>query len=113
MDLDHRWDIEPPDLDLPVDDGGGGGDLGGDEPPDGGGGGRREPPPEPFFQSRWGVWVPVGALLLFGGQSLIVMWISRSGLGSEAVAWGLIVLFVATFTAVFIAGARFIARHRH
>lgn len=95
-------------------DGGGGDEL----PPDPGdhGGPRRGGPPrpvEPFVQSRWGVWVAAGTLLLFGGQSLAVVWLSRSGLGTEVVAWALGAVSLATFTGVLIVGARYIARHRY
>ena len=49
---------------------------------------------------------------LFGAQSLLVLWLSRSGMGSEAATWALAALFIGTFTAVFIFGSRYIGRHR-
>lgn len=118
MDRDQEHDIdlddlgiEIPDLDVGI------GDDGGSTPPPGtgggGGGGGGLPQGDPFFSSRWAAWVPAGLIALFGLQSLLVLYVSRMGLGSEGMAWALALLFVASFTVVFIAGARFIARHRH
>jgi len=117
-DHDLFEDLDVPlddDLDLPPVDTGDG--SGGIRPPDertgGGGGGRGGPGPDPFLQSRWAAMVPAGLILLFGLQSLLVLWVSRTGLGSEGVAWMIAALFVISFTVVFILGSRFIARHRH
>ncbi len=115
MDRDGDHDVDLPDLELPLDEGDGG-DF--DEPPDdtgGGGGGRpgRPPRPDGFVTGPWMPVVSVAVILLFGLQTLAVVWVSRSGYGSEVAAWVLALLFVGTFTAVFIVGARFIARHRH
>lgn len=105
--------VELPDVPR-LDAGDGGGGL---RPPDertgGGGGGNSGPAPQPFTQSRWGVMVPVGLMLLFGLQSLGVLWVSRAGLGSESSAWLIAGGFVVTFTAVFIVGSRYIAKHRN
>ena len=120
MDREDSFDIafhdDVPIDDLPLDPGNGGDGL---RPPEdrtgggGGGGGHRGPAPEPFVQSRWGVMIPVGLMLLFGVQSLAVLWVSRSGLGSESSAWLIAAAFVVTFTVVFIFGSRYIAKHRN
>ena len=106
--------IDVDEVDLDVESGGG---DGADEPPDqgtGGGRGGRTPggAGDGFLHKRWAVVVPPAVVLLFGLQSLLVVTVSRSGLGSETVAWAIAGLFILTFTGVFILGARFIARHR-
>lgn len=115
MDQERTWPMDVPDLDLPLDDGTGGDGI---EPPDdtGGGGGGRSgpgaPQADPFMHSRWAALVPALIMLVFGAQSVLVVWVSRAGLGSETIAWGLATLFIVMFTTVFIAGARFIGRYR-
>ena len=118
MDRDGELDLDLPqhiDLDLHPPDVDAGDGSGLDGPPDegtGGGRGGRGGPGEPFFQSRWSAVLPAALILLFGAQSLLVLWLSRSGMGSEAATWALAALFIGTFTAVFIFGSRYIGRHR-
>lgn len=113
MDRDRTWELELPEPDLSLDDGDGGSDSG--EPPEPGGEGPRRvptPAPVPATQSWWAVLIPVVLLLIFGGQSLLILQVSRAGLGTEAVAWALIALFTGTFTIVFFIGAKYIDHHR-
>lgn len=115
MDQDREPLFSDIEIDLPSDLG----DVGGvDEPPiDGRGGGGRGPsggpPPEPFVTSRWGVWIAVGLILLFGTQSLAAVWLSRSGIGTELLTWGLGAVIIGTFTLALIGGARYIGHHRY
>lgn len=114
MDREEHWDLDLPDFELPGDgDGDGGGVEPPREPPRSGGGGPRIPPPEPFLHSRWGPAVTAAIVLLFGLQSVFVVWLSRTGLGTEAMAWGIATVFIVSFTGVFIWGARYIGRHRY
>ncbi|TVQ88237.1 MAG: hypothetical protein EA397_17280 [Deltaproteobacteria bacterium] len=113
MDQERSWELDHVDLEIPPIDGDDGGhDF---EPPRTGGHGGRPGRafPDPFLHRWWGVALPVLLLVVFGGQSLFVLQLSRSGVRSEAVAWFVIGLFVASFTLVFLAGAHFIERHRY
>jgi hypothetical protein len=112
MDRSNNVDFEFPDVVVPG-HGGGGDDAAPPGPGGGGRGPRGTPRPEPFVQSRWGVWVAVGALLLFGGQSVAAVWLSRAGMGTEALAWVLGGLMLGTFTGALIIGARYVGRHRY
>lgn len=117
MDRDpqHDLDLDEIRIDLPDLDAAEGDGDGGVRPPGsggGGGGGGPSPDRDPFLHSRWGAWVPAGLIVVFGLQSLLVLYVSRMGMGSEGMAWAIALLFVVSFTVVFILGARFIARHR-
>ncbi|MFK7931140.1 MAG: hypothetical protein AB8H79_23350 [Myxococcota bacterium] len=115
MDQDAEWTIDVPEFDIDLDNGSGG--NGNDLPPETGGGkgpsGSGGPPVEPFWTSRWAALIPALIMSLFGAQAVAVMIISRSGLGTEAVAWGMAILFIVTFTTLFIAGSRLIGRYRY
>lgn len=120
MDLDEVRDIDIPDIHIPdidLPD-----DTGGSEPPDppppGGGGGDRGggqavPSGDPFLNSHWTSLVAVLVVGFFGLQSVAVVWLARSGMGDETSTLALAGVFIVAFTVLFIAGARFIGRHRH
>jgi hypothetical protein len=112
MDHDNAWDLDLPDIDIPDD----GGDH---EPPDpprgrggGGGGGGLPAGGDPFLHSTWTALVAVAVIAFFGLQSVVVVWLARSGLGDETTTLAMGGVFIVVFTIVFIAGARFIGRHR-
>lgn len=111
--MDHLTDVQydfESGLDLEAGDGDG--SLPPVEPPSSGGsGGRGVPAPKPV--GRLAAWVPAALMAVFGIQTLLVLFISRSGLGSQGVAWLLAGLFVGSFLLVFVLGARYIAKFRY
>ena len=113
MDLDDVWEIDLPDIDVPGDDGG----AEPPEPPRDGGGGRGggggAPAGDPYLHSHWTTLVAGAVVAFFGIQSVLVVWLARSGMGDETSTLALAGVFVVAFTVVFIVGARFIGRHRY
>jgi len=113
VDHEKEWVFSEKSIELPEQVGDGDGDDA--DPPEGDGerGPGRPPRPDPFVTSRWGVWVAAGLIILFGSQSATAVWLSRSGLGTEWMAWVLGAVIIGTFTLALIGGARYIAYHRY